>query len=111
MASVISFETYAGKDRTHRITLNAGGAALDLTGGTVTIIVKKRRADVTPIFTLTSPGEIDLVTPTSGIIDVNFRDTITDGLAGLYVHEINVVTAAGLELKCSEGPVNIMPSF
>ncbi len=111
MASVIAFETYAGKDRTHRITLNAGGAALDLTGGTVTIIVKRRRSDITPVFTMTNPADIDLVTPLSGIIDVNFRDTLTDGLAGLFVHEINVVTAAGLELKCSEGPVNILPSF
>ena len=111
MASVIAFETYAGKDRTHRITLNAGGAALDLTGGSVTIIVKRRRSDITPLFTMTSPVDIDFITPADGIIDVRFRDTLTDGLAGLYVHEIVAVTAAGEELKCSEGPMNILPSF
>ncbi|MCH7476648.1 MAG: hypothetical protein IIA14_00935 [SAR324 cluster bacterium] len=111
MASIVVFEIYEGQDRTHRVTLRAGGAALDLTGATVRLVVKRRRSDVTPVFTLSNPGEIDLVVLTSGIIDINFRDDITQGRAGLYVHEINVTTAAGLLLKCSEGPLTILPSF
>ena len=111
MASIIAFETYEGKDRTHRVTVSVGGSALDITGATINLVVKRRRSDVTPLFTLTTPTEIVLVTPTSGIIDINFTDVLTDGRAGLYVHELNVVTAGGLEYKVAEGPLTILPSF
>lgn len=111
MASIVAFEVYEGRDRTHQVTLRVGGAALNLTGATVRLVVKRQRPEVTPLFTLTSGVEIDIVTPLSGIININFADTLTQGRAGLYVHEINITTAAGLELKCSEGPLTILPSF
>ncbi len=114
MASIVAFEVYEGRDRTHRVTLRAGGAALDVTApGVVRVIVKRRRSDITPLMTLsTATGEIALVgAGTLGVVDVTFADTLTQGRAGLYVHEIHVTTAAGLELKCSEGPLTILPSF
>ena len=113
MASIVAFEVYEGRDRTHRVTLRAGGAALDITGATVQVIVKRRRSDTTAMMTLsTATGEIALVgAGTLGVVDVTFADTLTQGRAGLYVHEIRVTTAAGLELKCSEGPLTILPSF
>lgn len=109
MASIIAFEIYQGRDHTRRVTVSVGGSALDVTGATISLIVKRSRSDTTPLFTLTNPAEIDLVTPTSGIIDINFADTLTDGRAGLYVHEIVVVTAGGLEYKIAEGPLTILP--
>ena len=113
MASIVAFEIYEGRDRTHRVTLRAGGAALDITGATVRVIVKRRRSDITALMTLsTATGEIALVgAGTLGVVDVTFADTLTQGRAGLYVHEIHVTTAAGTELKCSEGPLTILPSF
>ena len=109
MADFIAFEVYAGRDRNHALTIQSGGVALDITGATITLNVKKSRDAKTNVLTLTSPVQITIDTPLDGLATIHFIDTLTDGLAGMYWIELIVVTAAADELKLAEGTLNILP--
>ncbi len=109
MADFIALEVYAGRDRNHGLTLRSGGVSLDVSGGTVTINVKKTRDAKTNILTMVSPNEIRLDDAENGIATALFTDILTDGLAGQYWMELIVVTAAADELKLAEGTLNILP--
>ncbi len=109
MADHVAFEVYAGRDRNHVVTCNSGGVALDVTGATIVLNVKKTRDAVSNVLTLTNPVNIALTTPLLGIITLQFTDILTDGLAGMYWVELVVTTVALAELKLAEGTLNILP--
>ena len=109
MADFIAFEVYAGRDRNHSLVIQSGGVALDITGATITLNVKKSRSSKTNVFTMVTPTQITIDTPLSGLATAKFIDTLTDGLAGMYWIELVVTTAAADELKLAEGRLNILP--
>ena len=109
MADHVAFEVYAGRDRNHIVTCNSGGVALDVTGASIVFNVKKTRDASSNVLTMTNPTNIELTTPTSGIITLLFTDILTDGLAGMYWVELVVTTSGGVELKLAEGTLNILP--
>ncbi len=109
MADFIAFEVYAGRDRNHALTIQSGGVALDITGATITLNIKKSRDATSNVLTLVTPTQITIDTPLTGLATVHFTDVTTDGLAGMYWIELIVITSALDELKLAEGTLNILP--
>ena len=97
---------FVGEDKSLMFTIvTAAGATQDITGWTLSWMLKANLTDLdaSASLTKTTSSGITLTTPTSGICTVSIADTDTDSLAaGLYYHELKRTTA-GSETILSYG--------
>lgn len=103
-----NFELYAKDDKWLRVTVrDDDGRPVDLTGAAVTWSVAASEGG-SPIVTLTSPTDIDVSDPLSGVFLVKIEDTDAAGLpAGRYYHECIVIDGGGLRTTVFFGFVDI----
>ena len=90
--------------------VSPAGAAVDLTGSTLTFVVKRNPSDTTAVLTKTSPTGITIAAGTGGTATVNIAPVDTEpGPTGVFVWEIegtdsggNITTLAGGSLLIVE---------
>ena len=98
-----------GRDKTYEVSVtDEAGRILDLTGATVSFMVKNsvRDADINAVITKTSdnPAEISITNPVGGICEVIIVPDDTDSLpVKRYVYEIKVLTADNKKYTLSLG--------
>lgn len=99
---------FTGEDKSLQFTIyqSDGSTAQDITGWSLSWMVKKRKtdADNAALVTKTTADGIALTTPASGICTVTVEDTDITALVGgtLYYHELKR-TDAGYETVLSYG--------
>lgn len=103
---------FIGEDKSLVFTIyqSDGRTAQDITGWTLSWMVKADLADVdgSAVLTKTTSSGIALTTPASGICTVTIADTDTDSLtAGRYYHELKRTTA-GSETVLAYGDCHLI---
>lgn len=98
---------FIGEDKTLPVTIYQadGTTAQNVTGWTISFLVKKNQtdADLSAKVTKTTVSGIALTTPLSGLVTITVADTDTDAIApGSYWYEIKR-TDAGFETVLTQG--------
>lgn len=82
--------------------------ASDITGGTITLTVKKKDAAVWASQTLWKTFDAVLTTPASGIYTITFLDIdSSDDDLGVYDHRIEYIDAGGLKFLLAKGDFRV----
>ena len=82
--------------------------ASDITGGTITLTVKKKDASLWGDQTLWKTFDGNLTTPASGLYEIVFLDTdSSDEDLGVYDHRIEYIDAGGLKHLLAIGDFRI----
>lgn len=104
----------SGDNKTYRLTLqeyiDGTATAINLTGGSVLFTVKESCDDTSATIQKNSDvvGEITLVTPASGIVDVFLVPADTSSLtAKVYVFDVQATISSGEVITCNIGQFTI----
>lgn len=99
----------AGNSRSITLTvLDEDGDALDLTGGSVVYVIKTAVDAATDALRLTSAAGDITISSNTATITISAGDT--DGLAGWYYHQAQIVLADTREFTAFRGSVEIQKS-
>lgn len=74
---------------------DSDGAAIDLTGATITWTLRTRRGNAATITKTTGSG-VTVTDAVGGVFEVTITDTDTASLNGTYYHEAKIVDSGGL---------------
>lgn len=105
---------FIGEDKSLVFTVtDAAGDALNISGWSLSWMVKRRRADAdgSALIVKTTDDDIALTTPGDGVCTVLVADTDTDAMlpGTLYYHELKR-TDAGFETVLAYGELTLRPS-
>lgn len=76
-----------GDEKAYNLSFKTGADALDITGATVKMTVKRSRSDVTPILEKTVAEHTD---PTNGKTTITLSTTDTDRPLGIYYYDVQI---------------------
>lgn len=86
------------------------GAAVDLTGASITWILQRSITDASPVLTRsTGGGGVTITAPTNGDFEIALTDVETDPLSGGYYHRATVTDAGGDVSSVVEGVATVSP--
>lgn len=96
--------------RMHADFTDSNGNAINLTGYTARMYIKRSVTATAAILQLTTEnGRISIPTPSNGGIDFVIADEDTAALFGTYCYDIELVSAGGEVYRVSQGKFVINP--
>lgn len=104
----VTFEEVVGRDWSFTLVLeDGGGNPIDLTGYTVTAIVKSSfDGTATEPFTLSLGNGFSIPTPANG--EIVFKKRIPNDTIGLFEYDITIEDADGVKLSYLRGQLRIL---
>jgi hypothetical protein len=103
-----SYNTFIKQGRTFRrtITFTAGGSPVNLTGGSVSMDLKKQLNATATAYSFTT--YITVPTPTNGIAILNVPAAFTATMdLGRYVYDVKLIDSTGRVLDMLEGFIEV----
>lgn len=101
------FVVYQGATWGRKITWEIDGTAVDITGWTANMTIKKLASQATPDLELTVGSGIVLTTPASGIFNVNLTDDQTAALSGSYVYDLHLIDDTDQTYRILQGRIQV----
>ncbi len=101
-----SFPLTQGTDESLNLAItDAAGAAVDLTGATVTFVLATPNDGTTELTltTTSSPQGITITDASGGLVSVPLVDSDTDSLLGDYQYEVKITESDGSESITNRG--------
>lgn len=111
MAERFNIDIDAGSDWSQEFLYqDPDGVAIDLTGGSAEMVIRRSIPGATAALTLTSDVDGGLtITPEDGSILIEITRTQSAALSGRYVYEIHYTSAGDKRERLLEGSVNVNP--
>lgn len=107
----LDFTIQQGETWTRQITWDIDGTAVNITGYTGRMYLKRDYTDTATAFELTTGnGRITLTTPASGIFTLSISSTSTDTLSGEYVYDLEMESGGGVVTVLLRGSISVLPS-
>jgi len=109
MANELSM--YSGDNKTIRVTVTSGGAALDLTTYTARFVVRRRFTDPGATITKSSgaPSELSITDPVNGVLEVYLLPADTEAIEGDYYYDVEITSPAGIVSTVVQSTLTINP--
>lgn len=90
----VDVSMHAGDSRVLRVTITDDGTGFDITGATITWVLK-RGPSAAAVLTKSTGGGVAIIDGPNRVFDVTLDEADTEDLAGLYYHEADVEESSG----------------